>query len=76
MTKEKDAPETLSLEEALTRLEEITGTMEKETLPLEDMLALYKEGRKLEERCRSLLNRTEQELAILSKNEFGAETEA
>ncbi|MCF0135265.1 MAG: exodeoxyribonuclease VII small subunit [Lachnospiraceae bacterium] len=76
MTKEKDAPETLSLEEALTRLEEITGTMEKETLPLEDMLALYKEGRKLEERCRSLLNRTEQELEILSKNEFGAETEA
>ena len=43
----------LSVEEAMQRLEEITLKMEEEALPLADMMALYKEGKKLQELCGS-----------------------
>lgn len=59
----------LTLEEAMQRLEEITDQMEAQALPLADMLALYKEGKKLEEYAKSLLDLTEKELLVLEQGE-------
>ncbi|MBO4888752.1 MAG: exodeoxyribonuclease VII small subunit [Firmicutes bacterium] len=62
MNNEKDT----GIEVLMTRLEEITSQMEKETLPLADMMALYKEGRTLEKKIREVLDMTEKEIEILS----------
>ena len=65
MNNEKDT----GIEMLMARLEEITSQMEKESLPLADMMALYKEGRTLEKKIRTLLDLTEKEIEILSTDE-------
>ncbi|MBQ7059330.1 MAG: exodeoxyribonuclease VII small subunit [Firmicutes bacterium] len=65
MNNEKDT----GIEVLMARLEEITSQMEKESLPLADMMALYKEGRTLEKKIRTLLDLTEKEIEILSADE-------
>ena len=65
MNKEQDT----SIEMLMARMEEITSQMEKESLPLADMMALYKEGRTLEKKIRTLLDLTEKEIEILSADE-------
>ncbi len=64
----------LSLEEAMQRLEEITVKMEEEALPLADMMALYKEGKKLQEQCKKQLDLAEKEILML--DQAGSEDEA
>ena len=59
----------LSLEEAMQRLEEITEKMEEEALPLADMMALYKEGKKLQEKCKKQLDLAEKEILMLDQAE-------
>ena len=59
----------LSLEEAMQRLEEITAKMEEENLPLADMMALYKEGKKLQEQCKKQLDLAEKEILMLDREE-------
>ena len=59
----------LSLEEAMQRLEEITVKMEEEALPLADMMALYKEGKKLQEQCKKQLDLAEKEILMLDRAE-------
>jgi len=59
----------LSLEEAMQRLEEITVKMEEEALPLADMMALYKEGKKLQEQCKKQLDLAEKEILMLDQAE-------
>lgn len=59
----------LTLEEAMQKLEEITEKMEEETLPLADMMALYKEGKKLQEHAKALLDMAEKELLVLEQGE-------
>jgi len=66
----------MTLEEALERLSEITEKMEKETLPLEDMMALYREGKALEALCRSLLDKADQEILVLEASEQDTEEAA
>ena len=39
--------QTMSFEEKLKRLEEVTEKIEGEDLPLQEVLALYEEGKKL-----------------------------
>ena len=65
MNNEKDT----GIEGLMERLEEITNRMEKESLPLADMMALYKEGRILEKKIRQALDLTEKEIEILSSEE-------
>ena len=64
----------LTLEEAMERLEAITAKMEEEALPLADMMALYKEGKKLQEQCQKQLDLAEKEILMLDqeglKDEF------
>ena len=57
-----------TLEEALTRLEEITGIMERMDTPLEESLELYKEGVGLSVFCAGLLEHVKQEITILQKS--------
>ena len=65
MDNEKDT----GIEALMERLEEITSRMEKESLPLSDMMSLYKEGRTLEKKIRQALDLTEKEIEILSSEE-------
>ena len=59
----------LSVEEAMQRLEEITLKMEEEALPLADMMALYNEGKKLQEQCKKQLDLAEKEILMLDQAE-------
>ncbi|MFR2466717.1 MAG: exodeoxyribonuclease VII small subunit, partial [Clostridia bacterium] len=50
-----------TFEEAMERLDAITMRMEQENLPLEEMMALYKEGLALQKYCVKVLDTTEKE---------------
>lgn len=58
-TAEGDIEKAPSFEKALERLEEIVGLLDDGNLPLEDSLALFKEGTKLAKLCRTLLAEAE-----------------
>ena len=66
----------LTLEDAMQRLEEITVKMEEEALPLADMMALYKEGKKLQEQCKKQLDLAEKEILMLDQLEGEDEIDA
>ncbi|HFB8429459.1 TPA: exodeoxyribonuclease VII small subunit [Neisseria gonorrhoeae] len=53
-----------SFEEALSRLESLTQSMQGE-MPLEDALAAYQEGNKLVRYCQTKLAQVEQKLQVL-----------
>lgn len=48
--------ENLTYEQAITRLEEIVGILEKNDVSLDDSLALFEEGTKLVSFCTNKLN--------------------
>lgn len=58
----KNAPK--SFEEALSRLESLTQSMQGE-MPLEDALAAYQEGNELVRYCQTRLAQVEQKLQVL-----------
>ena len=58
-------------EEALKRLEEIVSALESGDLPLDESLKLFEEGTKLVRLAGEQLNRAEQKMELLSKNERG-----
>ncbi|HEZ0728265.1 TPA: exodeoxyribonuclease VII small subunit [Neisseria meningitidis] len=58
----KNAPK--SFEEALSRLESLTQSMQSE-MPLEDALAAYQEGNELVRYCQTKLAQVEQKLQVL-----------
>lgn len=53
-----------SFEEALSRLESLTQSMQDE-MPLEDALAAYQEGNELVRYCQTKLVQVEQKLQVL-----------
>lgn len=53
-----------SFEEALSRLESLTQSMQGE-MPLEDALAAYQEGNELVRYCQTKLAQVEQKLRVL-----------
>jgi exodeoxyribonuclease VII small subunit len=59
-------------EDALKRLEEIVGRLEKGELPLEDSLALYEEGIQLSRLCHTKLEEAERKIELLMKDAKGA----
>ena len=67
MAKQDKKP--LTLEEAMDRLQQITEQMEQENLPLQRMMALYKEGTQLSQYCETVLDRAEKEILILEQKE-------
>ena len=58
-----------TIEELLARLSEITDRMEKEQLPLSEMMDLFKEGKRIEKEAKKMLDLTEKEIRILSAGE-------
>jgi len=55
--------EGLSFEQALKRLEEITESLQKGGMNLEEMLALFEEGAALAKACHDRLNKAELKLS-------------
>lgn len=55
----------MDFEKKLKRLEEIVGTMEKGSLPLEESLKLFEEGVKLSKDCHEQLSKAEQKVKLL-----------
>lgn len=58
--------EKLNYETALAELEAITGRLESEQLPLEQMLELYTRGQQLAGRCNQLLDEAELKVKTLN----------
>lgn len=61
-------PQSLSFEEAFTRLGEVAETLEAGGLPLAQAAALYAQGMGLARRCSQLLEETELKITQLREN--------
>lgn len=57
----------IDFEKSLKRLDEIVNKIENETLPLEECLALYEEGKKLISSLESALKDAEKKIEEISK---------
>lgn len=67
-----------SFEKGLERLSEIVELLEQGNLPLDRSVALYKEGLKLSDECRTVLETAKNEVKVLEKGAwkaFEADTE-
>lgn len=58
--------ELLSFEEALAELEALVERMEEDQLPLEQLVADYERGHKLQKRCECLLDAARQRLEMIT----------
>ncbi|OGQ75874.1 MAG: exodeoxyribonuclease VII small subunit [Deltaproteobacteria bacterium RIFOXYA2_FULL_42_10] len=61
----------IKFEDALKRLEEIVGTLEKGGLPLEKSLKIFEEGVRLSRMCNKMLDKAEKKVEILMRNDSG-----
>ena len=61
------AEEKIEFEKSLKRLEEIVAKVEGETLPLEESLKLYEEGKKLIAALEKTLKEAERKVEVLQK---------
>lgn len=59
----------ITFEKALTRLEEIVGSLEENSPPLDEALKLFEEGKSLINLCLKKLDAAQQKLKILSEDE-------
>ena len=59
---------TLSFEDALARLEEIANILENSNPPLADALTLYGESTELLKHCSELLEKANQQITVLEKD--------
>lgn len=66
-------PKKKTYEEAIDRLEEITGQLEKGGIPLEQSLKLFEEGTKLSAYCYKILNEAQQRVTKLSTDDIEKE---
>ena len=66
---------TMTFEQNIARLEEITARLERGDAPLADSLALFEEGTRLVAACSSQLTRAEQQVVKLMKGSDGAPVE-
>lgn len=63
----RKSPKPKTFEDALTRLQEITKTMQYNELSLDESLAIYQEGIELLQFCYAKLNTAEQQLRVLDE---------
>ncbi len=76
MPNEKSKNDTLTLEQALARLDEVADKLSKESISLEDSLALYEEGVGLVKLCASRLEDVERKINVLRMTSDGEVSEA
>ena len=67
--KSKPAPESLTFEQALEALEEISRKIEAGEVGLEDSIAEYEHGMALIKRCRDVLSKAQQRVEELQRKE-------
>ena len=61
----------IKFEDALEKLEKLTGEIERGEIGLEDSIARYEEGMKLVAKCREILTKAEQRIQKLSATAQG-----
>ena len=61
----------LDFEQAMARLEEIVGLLERGDAPLDEAMALFEEGAKLMRECTKRLDQAEQKVTLLTTGEDG-----
>jgi exodeoxyribonuclease VII small subunit len=61
----------MTFEQSIEKLETITEAIESPETPLDEALALYKEGIALAEQCGKVLSRYEAEVLVLQKEAEG-----
>lgn len=71
MKKSESPSKETSLEQALGRLEEIVGEIEKTPPPLETLIDRYEEGMKLLRTCRERLDAAEKRIKIIGRDAHG-----
>lgn len=64
-----------TFEQAMTRLEEVVGILERGDAPLEESLKLFEEGMALMRQCSTLLDRAEQRVTKLTLKDNGSAEE-
>jgi exodeoxyribonuclease VII small subunit len=66
----------LSFEDAMARIEEITGRMEDHDMPLDELIVAYEEGLKLVKICGERLAHAEKRIQQITRNAAGEATGA
>ena len=66
--------EDIAFEEALQQLEDITRALESGELSLDDSIKAYEKGMELKKLCTSILEKAEQKLEYIKKQEDGSVT--
>lgn len=61
----------INFEEAMKKLEEIAGELEKNDLDLDASVSKFEEGMKLSKQCSKMLEEAEKKISILLKTEDG-----
>ena len=69
--KAKKIEETMKLEEAMKRLDEVVAGLDSEQIELESALALYEEGVRLVRVCKERLDDAERTIRMLKMNADG-----
>lgn len=69
--RQKDNPDTPSIEATLLKLEQILQRMESEEQPLEASLADFEEGISLTRQAQTLLREAEQKVQLLTESSTG-----
>ena len=59
----------MTFEESMTRLEEIVSLLGRGDAPLNQALSLFEEGAKLTKECTAQLDKAEQKVTLLAKEE-------
>ncbi|MHB1406416.1 MAG: exodeoxyribonuclease VII small subunit [Desulfitobacteriaceae bacterium] len=70
-TNEERAKPGLSFEEGVARLEQIIGNLEQKDIPLENALAIFREGVELVQECNRMLDQAETQMQILLEGPDG-----
>lgn len=70
--KEKKEKKEMKFDEALARLEEIVSQLESGKMSLEDSIAAFEEGMKLNKFCSDKLGETKKKIEVLVKDSNGA----
>ncbi len=63
----KSKEKKLSFEERVQRLQDIVGNMERGDIPLNESVALYKEGMQLSKDCRAELEQARHDIRLLTE---------
>lgn len=72
MSKPKtDNPKKISFEQGIARLEQLVADLDRNEIPLEQALDLFREGIELVKNCNTLLDTAEAKIKILIENSDG-----